>query len=146
MKQLASRKKLEEHAKDTIVEGWTDKRYKSFIISLLRSGFRRFPNKHKVLLESRLPEKKLNIKTGRVGFHHRCAECKGEFPSKEVQVDHISPIVDPYYGFIDFDSFIKRLFCSVHNLQVLCKACHKIKTDKENNKRKKSNADSTKSK
>lgn len=132
-----SRKKLEEHVDlEPIVKGWSDKRYKSFITSLLRSGFRRFPNKYEVLKASYIG-KKVNLATGRIAMHYKCASCKGEFPAKEVQVDHINPIVDPFYGFINWDSFIKRLFCSVNNLQVLCKPCHKIKTDKENNKRKK---------
>ena len=55
---------------------------------------------------------------------------------KEVQVDHIIPVVD-FDGFKDWDTYIKSLFCSIKNLQVLCRECHKEKTTRENIKRKK---------
>jgi hypothetical protein len=46
-------------------------------------------------------------------------------------VDHVLPVVDPIEGFKDWDTFIKRLFCSKENLQVLCSACHTKKTKEE---------------
>lgn len=68
--------------------------------------------------------------------HYTCAECKYEFPAKEVQVDHISPVVVPSEGFVSWDKFITRLFCDKQNLQVLCKPCHKNKTAEEKKARK----------
>lgn len=109
---------------------WTEGRLKSFITSLLRGGFRRYPTKYEVLNEA-FVGKKINIKTQRTSKHFKCALCKKDFPTKEVQVDHISPVVDPVIGFIGWDSFIERLFCPKENLQVLCLECHTKKTLEE---------------
>jgi 5-methylcytosine-specific restriction endonuclease McrA len=120
---------------------WTDGRVKAFITSALRGAFRRYPNKYECL-NNAFVGKKINKKTNRESKHYLCAKCKGEFPTSEVQVDHIEPIVNPDIGFISWDEFIKNLFCSIENLQVLCKNCHTKKTKIQNNKRKKSHADS----
>jgi len=69
--------------------------------------------------------------------HYECNKCKVLFPSKDVQVDHIKPIVSPAKGFTSWDDFIGALFCPKKNLQVLCKDCHAVKTKKETIKRNK---------
>ncbi|HET8689281.1 MAG TPA: hypothetical protein VFM18_21935 [Methanosarcina sp.] len=63
--------------------------------------------------------------------HFICNECGGEFPAKDVQVDHIHPVIDPYIGFITWDEVIRRMFCEKDGFQILCKGCHTIKTNKE---------------
>lgn len=69
-------------------------------------------------------------------MHYRCAGCGGEFPLKSVQVDHKKPVVDVKKGFVSWDSFIERLYCSAKGLQVLCKdQCHKEKSASERVKR-----------
>jgi 5-methylcytosine-specific restriction endonuclease McrA len=68
-------------------------------------------------------------------MHYRCAVCSLDFPAKDVQVDHIKPIVSVSAGFKTWDDFIDKLFCEAKNLQVLCKPCHKVKTGKERKKR-----------
>lgn len=80
-------------------------------------------------------EKKVNEKTGRVAQHYRCAKCKQEFTSKDMEVDHIKPVVSPTKGFVSWDSFIENLFCEADNLQAICKPCHKEKSKKETQKR-----------
>lgn len=50
---------------------------------------------------------------------------------KDVQVDHIEPIIDPEIGFVDWNTVVERMFCEKHNLQVLCKGCHASKTQQE---------------
>lgn len=50
---------------------------------------------------------------------------------KNAIVDHIHPVIDPEIGWTNWDDMIDRLFCEKENLQVLCGACHKIKTDEE---------------
>jgi 5-methylcytosine-specific restriction endonuclease McrA len=58
-----------------------------------------------------------------------------------VEVDHIIPVVDPKVGFVDWNTFIERLFTERDNFQTLCKPCHKKKsraekaTTKEENKK-----------
>jgi 5-methylcytosine-specific restriction endonuclease McrA len=110
---------------------WTEGRRRAFITNALRAATRKWPPKYETLNEAKT-EKKKNVRTGRLAQHYLCNVCTGEFPAKEVQVDHIQPVVDPKTGFIDWDTFIDRLFCEKENLQVLCTACHKVKTSKEN--------------
>jgi len=108
---------------------WTEARRKAFVISVLRSGMRRFPNKYKAL-SSACVGVRLNKSSGRQAKHYKCAKCRKLYPSSNVQVDHIIPVVGPE-GFTSFDTYIDRLFCSEDNLQVLCRECHKEKTSCE---------------
>lgn len=59
---------------------------------------------------------------------YKCASCKGQFGPKEIQLDHIVPVIDEEIGFVDFNTYIDRLFCAEENFQVLCKPCHETKT------------------
>ena len=115
---------------------WTEARRHSFIVSTLRAGTKRWPPKW-ATLEAAKTEKKKNRKTGREAQHYFCTGCGEDFPAKEVTVDHIDPVVDPETGFVSWDVFIERLFCSEDNLQVLCKECHKLKSALERKQRKK---------
>jgi len=116
------------------VEGWTDGRFRSFITSAIRSGFRRYPNKY-IALKNAFLKRKKNKASGRLAAHYRCAQCKKAFPNKDVQVDHILPVVDPVVGFVNWDTYIQRMYCAVENLQVLCKKCHAVKTKEERKKK-----------
>lgn len=111
------------------VKGWTDARFRAFITTTLRAGFRRFPNKFEALKEAKVG-KGINPKTKREVSYYQCASCLGKFMQKEVQVDHVKPVV-PKTGFTTWDKFIENLFCGTKNLQVLCKPCHLAKTKKE---------------
>ena len=115
---------------------WTEARFKSFVTSALRAASRRWPPKYKALKEA-FVGRKVNAKTGKLAMHYKCAECKKLYVATDVQVDHIKPVVDPKKGFVSWDSFIDRIFCEIENLQVMCKPCHKIKTDQEKLERKK---------
>ena len=115
---------------------WTEARFKSFVTSALRAASRRWPPKYKALKEA-FAGRKVNAKTGKLAMHYTCAACKKLFVATDVQVDHIKPVVDPKKGFVSWDSFIDRMFCEIENLQVMCKPCHKIKTDQEKLERKK---------
>lgn len=112
------------------VEGWTDGRFQGFVVSTLRAGMRRFPNKWQALSSSHCGSI-LNKKTNRVAKAYECASCHNLFQSKEVEVDHIMPVINPLKGFITWDDYIERLFCPLSNLQTLCKKCHKAKTAAE---------------
>lgn len=114
---------------------WTEGRIKSFITSTIRAGFRRWPPKYEALKDAFI-QKGINPKTGRTASLYRCAKCQEEFTQKNIQVDHINPVVDPKVGFINWDTFIDRLFCSKEGLQILCLECHKKKTNEEKQQRK----------
>lgn len=109
---------------------WTEGRFNSFVTSTLRSGARRWAPKYETLNGART-EKKTNVKTGRLAQHFECGICKKEFTQKDMEVDHIKPVVDPKKGFETWDKFIDKLFCEASNLQAICKPCHKIKTISE---------------
>lgn len=112
------------------VEGWTEGRFNSFIVSTLRAGVRRFPNKWKAL-EAAAHGVGLNEATGRKAKLYFCNHCAKLFTAKHIQIDHITPVVDPVVGFTTWDDYISRLFCEIENLQALCLSCHKLKTAEE---------------
>ena len=116
---------------------WTEARYRQFIRSALRSAFRKWGPKFEVL-KAAATERRVNPKSGKLAMHYKCAACTKELPLKEVQVDHIKPIVPT--AFTTWDDFINRLYCEKRGLQVLCKGCHKIKSANERAKRGKGNS------
>lgn len=112
---------------------WTESRYQSFVKSVLRSGSRKWPPKFEALNAAKRG-KQVNVKTGWLAEHYECAECHKRFPAKDIQVDHVVPVV-PVTGFETWDNVIENLFCEADNLQVLCKPCHKLKSQKERQER-----------
>ena len=101
---------------------WTEARYWAFIRSTLRHAWMKYPVKH---------DYKTRVRSEVEGQKHRfeypCEECGGEFPDKEVQVDHIKP-AGSLNNAKDLPGFVTRLFCEEDNLQILCSDCHKKKT------------------
>lgn len=109
---------------------WTEARYRQFVRSALRAAFRKWPPKFAVL-KNAATERRINPKSGKLAMHYKCNGCGIEVPMKEVQVDHIKPVVNPSKGFENWDAFISRLYCEAPHLQVLCKPCHTTKTKHE---------------
>ena len=60
-----------------------------------------------------------------------CAVCGTWVKSTAAAVDHIHPVVCVDEGFIDYNTFVQRLFCPKENLQVICSTCHEAKTLRE---------------
>lgn len=72
---------------------------------------------------------------------YRCAHCEQEgrdklYGPKEINVDHIDPVISETEGFLGWDVYINRLFCEKAGFQILCKEHHEIKTFLENELRK----------
>lgn len=116
---------------------WTESRYNSFIKGGLRSASQRWPPKYRILSEACIGQK-LNPASGRVAKFYKCNKCKNDFVAKDVEVNHIIPVV-PVTGFKSWDDTIERMFCEKEGLEVLCKPCHKSITKQENEERKKEN-------
>ena len=57
--------------------------------------------------------------------HYKCARCKKAFPDSQIEVHHIVPVIDPDVGFVDWNTYIERLYVEKDLLEVVCKACHK---------------------
>jgi hypothetical protein len=113
---------------------WTEARFTSFIKSALRSASQRWPPKYQTLNEA-FVGKQINASSGRLAKHFKCRKCANLFPQKEVEVNHITPVV-PLTGFDSWDGVIERMFCEKHELEVLCKPCHSEISKKENSERK----------
>lgn len=118
---------------------WTEARFNSFVKSALRAASRRWPPKYECLAGAYVG-KQINPKSGRLAKHYHCASCSQSFPAKDVQVDHIAPIIDPYKGFTGWDDVVNAMFCEKDNLQVLCTECHKAKTAQERTTKRNTNA------
>jgi 5-methylcytosine-specific restriction endonuclease McrA len=95
-----------------------------YVLAWLRRGSYRVPMRYEALNSARIERGK-----------YKCATCNEIFGRKDIQVDHIEPVVDPKVGFVDWETFIQRLFCPASGLQVLCKPCHKVKSLVENEQR-----------
>lgn len=113
---------------------WTESRFQSFIKSALRTASVRWPPRYETLSEA-FAGSKINPASGRMAKHYKCASCKKEFPAKNIEVNHIEPVV-PIEGFTTWDDIIERMFCEKEGLEALCKECHKERTKEENAKRK----------
>jgi 5-methylcytosine-specific restriction endonuclease McrA len=63
---------------------------------------------------------------------YKCANCSKIFNRGEIQLDHVAPVIDPTTGFIDWNTYISRLFADESGWQVLCRGCHQAKSNAEN--------------
>lgn len=97
----------------------------SYLISYLRRAFRDSPVKTKALGDSR-------VNRG----EYECSVCGYIFQASEVQVDHTDPVVSLTGWDGDWGALIARLF-DPKNLTVMCKSCHRKKTNMENEIRRK---------
>ena len=104
---------------------WTDARFRSFIVSALRRASSRWAPKYGSKRAARVARNS-----------YKCAACSSIVPNKEAKVDHIVPVVDPVRGFVSWDEFIARLFVEQDGYQILCQACHAVKTSQERQVRK----------
>ncbi len=117
---------------------WTEARYKSFIVSALRGAHSKWGVKADV-------KKSARVTTGK----YECSHCgkvgQATLPPLEGQkrrrnnaaVDHIDPVVCPDTGFVDWNTYIERMFLEEDGYQVLCWECHHAKTNDERKRRKK---------
>ena len=93
-------------------------------MSAIRSGLRRIFHWYW------MPAKDVKA-AAKVGNRWQCAECKGLFLSKEVQVDHIVECgsLKDESDMIDFCTRLYALDKKAY--RALCKDCHQIKTNAE---------------
>lgn len=112
---------------------WTEAKFKSFVKNNLRSASRKWGPIQKC-------KKRAHVARGL----YKCDGCGEVVPPtiydeekrKRVNntfVDHVTPIVDPAVGFVSWDQIIDRMYCDSDNLQLLCKKCHKEKSQEEIN-------------
>ena len=82
-----------------------------------------------------------NPSTDRLVMGCRCAKCNGHIMEKDSVVDHINPVV-PTKGFdkkgflgYDWNVYLENMFVEADGFQVLCKPCHLLKSNCENEER-----------
>lgn len=105
---------------------------KDFVIRVLRRGSYKWRPRNEAIYKARVCRKQVNGK-GREVWHYNCAHCPKDklYTRKQVQADHIVPIVDPEKGFTNWDDYINRLYIGIQGFQILCIDCHKQKTSDE---------------
>ena len=72
--------------------------------------------------------------------HQNFKKLKKKYPDKlfkreKPQADHVNSVIEVGVGFVDWNTYIERLFCESEGYQILCNQCHKEKSKKENSKR-----------
>lgn len=113
---------------------YTDAEVMGRIRSALRRAFRYWPVAMDAKLRARRPNSDPKSKRR---WDYQCAHCKQWWADKEVEVDHINP-AGSLKSFADISGWVERLIPeNIDAFQVLCKPCHKEKTNKERKGRKK---------
>lgn len=93
---------------------------KKVVISYIKGALRRTWGRSK--------QRKFALYNAKVEYgKYRCAGCGKIYRRREIEVDHIVAVGK----FVDFDTYIEKLFCDSDKLAVLCKNCHKKKTRKD---------------
>jgi hypothetical protein len=110
---------------------WTESRYRSFIISLLRAGTMRWRPKYDAIKRAFVKDG-LNPATGRKCKLHKCEECGGLFAQGDMHADHIESVVDPVVGFVSWDQYISRMFVEQEGFRAICHKCHHIRSQADN--------------
>ena len=107
----------------------TESAFWSFIRSALRNKSRWWKPITECKQKARRPYTGPNK---RLKYEYQCNQCKGWYPEKQINVDHIIP-AGTLTCSSDLPGFIERLFCEQENLLVLCEKCHDVKTKLERN-------------
>ena len=115
-----------------------DKLISNQLVAAIRKVHIRYDPIRKIALEEAKLVATGRDKLGRIRrlTFYKCACCKGKFKSDEVQVDHIDPVgSQPRYP-EDYESdyfkgWFWKLFSDLSNYQVLCRGCHRAKSDEE---------------
>lgn len=110
---------------------------KRLIIHRLRQASRFWIGKREAREKSKLlvPDGMFKNGNPRSKLKYVCAACLGFFDIKETHMDHINPVIDPNIGFVDWNTYIERLFVDKDGYQTLCIPCHTKKTNDEDDNR-----------
>lgn len=117
-------------------QNWNAWTSKSAFITWLRSALRKLWSRHPVKTMLKLNNrKKLPNEKGREVFHHQCAMCLEWKPTKEIQVDHVTPN-PPLRDLEDLPAYVENLLVvGLEDVRLLCIPCHKQVTKEQRAKR-----------
>ena len=99
----------------------------------IRRTFSRSPMIREILLKVRREVPRLRkdgTRAKKDSVQYQCQTCKNYVGSTHISVDHIDPVI-PTEGFVDWNTFVDRLFCGPENLAPICEECHQKKTNEE---------------
>jgi hypothetical protein len=114
----------------------TESQYFSKIRSILRSGFRYWKPMQLALEKASRPSQSLNK---RIKKEYQCAKCKKWYKRADVEIDHKQEC-GSLSNYEDIVPFIQRLTKeNIDAYQILCKPCHKLKTEAFRQSKKKTN-------
>jgi hypothetical protein len=103
----------------------------------LRRAFSRSPIVVEMMRENRRKTPRYNKNGSRHKIdatEHLCNVCKQwkrSVKNSKVVIDHINPVVEPEVGFVDMNTYFRRLWCDRSGLQKICGECHRQKTNEE---------------
>jgi hypothetical protein len=97
---------------------------KAFVVASLRRASLKWPPRNEAMRLAR-------VKRGL----YKCKMCSGLYRSKEIDIDHIIPVVSLRNGFTNWDDYIINMLPDVDGFQILCKTCHLVKTNLEDTMR-----------
>jgi 5-methylcytosine-specific restriction endonuclease McrA len=101
-----------------------DKKLKNYVIHILRRASLRWKPRNAA------------FKAARVGYgEYVCSNCGQIKRRKEVQLDHVIPVIDPKEGYKNLDTYAERLLVPQEGWAVLCIECHDVKTKQEDGER-----------
>jgi 5-methylcytosine-specific restriction endonuclease McrA len=98
--------------------------FRKWLINNLRRISYRYPARYNTF-------NKAKIERGR----YKCQLCSVVVGRKDLAMDHVEPVVDPATGFVDWNTYIERLFVAEDGWQAICHECHAQKTLAENGQR-----------
>jgi 5-methylcytosine-specific restriction endonuclease McrA len=111
---------------------------KTFIISVLRKSTFKWKPRQKAYDAAKVQVG--TYSTGRPKYKRKCAVCENLFLSKDIQMDHIDPVVplDGYKSGMKFDlnEYAERMFPEEEGWSCICRGCHDKKTAEEDKLRK----------
>lgn len=119
-KKKATKKRASRVPLTRNMNTWTESQFWGRI----RSHLRRFSVWWKPRLEAKkAARRKSESENKRLRWEYQCQECKGWFPDKMVELDHIVPC-GTLRSFDDVPGFLGRMLCGVQGFRVVCKGCH----------------------
>lgn len=107
---------------------WTEASFMGFVRSGVRALSRRWPPLVRLCFEA--CRRKSQSDNKRLKWEHQCHDCKGWFPRKEVEADHIVPC-GSLKTLEDVSGFMERLLCETEGIVVRCERCHQARTNQQ---------------
>lgn len=104
---------------------WTEAQFWNFLTNNIRGIYRKWPPKYEARKRAQIPYEGPDK---RRKWSYQCADCGGLFKGTEINVDHIQDC-GKSTSWESLASWMELLFCEVDGLQVLCKPCHRKKTN-----------------